>query len=78
MGSMNAPQDSVGRNSQLDTVEDAVAAIARGEAVVVVDNEDRENEGDLIFAAEFATPELVAFMVPVSYTHLTLPTKRIV
>ncbi|WP_165165158.1 bifunctional 3,4-dihydroxy-2-butanone-4-phosphate synthase/GTP cyclohydrolase II [Corynebacterium qintianiae] len=47
----------------LDSVEDAIAAIARGEAVVVVDNEDRENEGDLIFAAELATPELVAFMV---------------
>ena len=49
--------------SRLDSVEDAVAAIARGGAVVVVDDEDRENEGDLIFAAELATPELVAFMV---------------
>lgn len=49
--------------SRLDSVEDAVAAIARGGAVVVVDDEDRENEGDLIFAAEMATPELVAFMV---------------
>ena len=38
-------------------IEDAVAAIARGEIVVVVDDEDRENEGDLIMAAEFATPE---------------------
>ncbi|WJY68125.1 bifunctional 3,4-dihydroxy-2-butanone-4-phosphate synthase/GTP cyclohydrolase II [Corynebacterium auris] len=47
----------------LDPVEDAIAAVARGEAVVVVDNEDRENEGDLIFAADLATPELVAFMV---------------
>lgn len=51
------------RHNRLDPVEEAVAAIARGEAVVVVDNEDRENEGDLIFAAELATPELVAFMV---------------
>lgn len=73
MGSMNAPQDSVGRNSQLDTVEDAVAAIARGEAVVVVDNEDRENEGDLIFAAEFATPELVAFMVRYTSGYICVP-----
>lgn len=47
----------------LDSVEDALAAIGRGEAVVVVDDEDRENEGDLIFAAQRATPELVAFMV---------------
>lgn len=48
---------------RLDSIDDAVAAIGRGEAVVVVDDEDRENEGDLIFAAEHATPELVAFMV---------------
>jgi 3,4-dihydroxy 2-butanone 4-phosphate synthase/GTP cyclohydrolase II len=44
-------------------VEDAVAAISRGEIVVVVDDEDRENEGDLIMAAEFATPEAIAFFV---------------
>ena len=47
----------------LDSVDQAIADIAAGKAVVVVDNEDRENEGDLIFAAELATPELVAFMV---------------
>src|SRR5437763_1744368 len=39
------------------TVEKAIAAIGRGEIVVVVDDEDRENEGDLIMAAEAATPE---------------------
>jgi 3,4-dihydroxy 2-butanone 4-phosphate synthase/GTP cyclohydrolase II len=44
-------------------VERALADIAAGKAVVVVDDEDRENEGDLIFAAEKATPELVSFMV---------------
>jgi 3,4-dihydroxy 2-butanone 4-phosphate synthase/GTP cyclohydrolase II len=44
-------------------VEDAVAAISRGEIVVVVDDEDRENEGDLIMAAEFATPEKIAFFL---------------
>jgi 3,4-dihydroxy 2-butanone 4-phosphate synthase/GTP cyclohydrolase II len=47
----------------LDPIEKAVADIAAGKAVVVVDDEDRENEGDLIFAAELATPEVVAFMV---------------
>ena len=47
----------------LDSIEQAIADIAAGKAVVVVDDEDRENEGDLIFAAEKATPELVAFMV---------------
>ena len=46
-----------------DTIDFAVAEIAAGRAVVVVDDEDRENEGDLIFAAELATPELVAFTV---------------
>ncbi len=44
-------------------IEQAIKDMAAGKAVVVVDDEDRENEGDLIFAAEFATPELVAFMV---------------
>ena len=48
--------------TRLDAVERAVADIAAGKAVVVIDDEDRENEGDLIFAAEKATPELVAFM----------------
>ncbi len=47
----------------LGTIEDAIAAIKSGRAVLVVDDEDRENEGDLIFAAEKATPELVSFMV---------------
>jgi 3,4-dihydroxy 2-butanone 4-phosphate synthase/GTP cyclohydrolase II len=46
-----------------DPVEDAVAAIARGEIVVVADDEDRENEGDLIMAADAATEESIAFFV---------------
>lgn len=45
------------------TIPEAVAAVGRGEIVVVVDDEDRENEGDLIMAAEFATPEQIAFFV---------------
>jgi len=49
--------------SHLDSIEDAIAAIKSGRPVVVIDDEDRENEGDLIFASELATPELVAFMV---------------
>ncbi|HUG60743.1 MAG TPA: 3,4-dihydroxy-2-butanone-4-phosphate synthase, partial [Methylomirabilota bacterium] len=48
---------------QLDTIEDAIAAIAAGEPVVVVDDTDRENEGDLILAAGKATPEKMAFMI---------------
>jgi len=49
--------------SGFGTIEEAVAAIAAGRPVVVVDDAARENEGDLIFAAELATPELMAFMV---------------
>jgi 3,4-dihydroxy 2-butanone 4-phosphate synthase / GTP cyclohydrolase II len=44
-------------------IEDAVEAIGRGEIVIVVDDEDRENEGDLIMAAEFATPDAIAFFL---------------
>ncbi|MFV0130913.1 bifunctional 3,4-dihydroxy-2-butanone-4-phosphate synthase/GTP cyclohydrolase II [Streptomyces sp. HMX112] len=47
----------------LDPVEQAVRDIAAGRPVVVVDDEDRENEGDLVVAAEMATPEIVAFMM---------------
>lgn len=47
----------------LATVEEAVEEIKQGRMVIVVDDEDRENEGDLIFAAEKVTPEAVAFMV---------------
>lgn len=47
----------------LGTIEEAVAAIARGEMVIVVDDEDRENEGDLIMAAQYATPEAISFFI---------------
>ena len=49
--------------SMSSSVEQAVEAIRRGGMIVVVDDEDRENEGDLIVAAERATPEALAFMV---------------
>ncbi|MFJ3924452.1 bifunctional 3,4-dihydroxy-2-butanone-4-phosphate synthase/GTP cyclohydrolase II [Streptomyces sp. NPDC090022] len=48
---------------RLDPVEQAIRDIAAGRPVVVVDDEDRENEGDLVIAAEMATPEIVAFMM---------------
>ncbi|KQB85822.1 bifunctional 3,4-dihydroxy-2-butanone-4-phosphate synthase/GTP cyclohydrolase II [Corynebacterium lowii] len=57
----------------LDSVDEAIADIAAGKAVVVVDNEDRENEGDLIFAAEKATPELMAFMVRYTSGYICAP-----
>jgi 3,4-dihydroxy 2-butanone 4-phosphate synthase/GTP cyclohydrolase II len=48
---------------RLDSVERAIQDIADGKAVVVVDDEDRENEGDIIFAAAKATPDLMAFTI---------------
>jgi 3,4-dihydroxy-2-butanone 4-phosphate synthase len=47
----------------LDEAEAAVAAIARGELIVVVDDEDRENEGDLIVAAEYADAAAINYMI---------------
>ena len=64
---MNAP------TVRLDTVEQAVADIAAGKAVVVVDDEDRENEGDLIFAASKSTPELMAFTIRYSSGVICVP-----
>ncbi|MGI8664592.1 MAG: bifunctional 3,4-dihydroxy-2-butanone-4-phosphate synthase/GTP cyclohydrolase II [Jatrophihabitans sp.] len=57
----------------LDPIDRAVADMAAGKAVVVIDDEDRENEGDLIFAAELATPELVAFMVRYTSGYICVP-----
>lgn len=47
---------------QLNTVEEAIEAIRLGEVIIVVDDEDRENEGDFICAAEIVTPEIINFM----------------
>jgi 3,4-dihydroxy-2-butanone 4-phosphate synthase len=47
----------------LSEITDAIQAIARGEMIIVVDDEDRENEGDLIVAAEHATPDVINFMI---------------
>ena len=59
--------------TRLDSVERAIADMAAGRPVVVVDDEDRENEGDLIFAAELATPELVAFTVRYTSGYICVP-----
>lgn len=58
---------------RLDSIERAVADIAAGKAVVVVDDEDRENEGDIIFAASRATPELMAFTIRHSSGVICVP-----
>jgi 3,4-dihydroxy 2-butanone 4-phosphate synthase/GTP cyclohydrolase II len=63
----------MGELIRLDSVERAIADIAAGKAVVVVDDEDRENEGDLIFAAAKATPELMAFTIRHSSGVICVP-----
>ncbi|MFB8052514.1 MULTISPECIES: bifunctional 3,4-dihydroxy-2-butanone-4-phosphate synthase/GTP cyclohydrolase II [Streptomyces] len=60
---LHPDHDPLPENLSLDPVEQAVRDIAAGRPVVVVDDEDRENEGDLVIAAEKATPEIVAFMM---------------
>jgi 3,4-dihydroxy 2-butanone 4-phosphate synthase/GTP cyclohydrolase II len=61
------------RAGLLDTIDTAVAQIAAGRPVVVVDDEDRENEGDIIFAAVHATPALLAFTVRYSSGVICAP-----
>jgi 3,4-dihydroxy 2-butanone 4-phosphate synthase/GTP cyclohydrolase II len=58
---------------RLDAIERAIDDIRAGRAVVVVDDEDRENEGDLIFAASKATTELVAFTIRYSSGVICVP-----
>ncbi|MCW2981663.1 MAG: 3,4-dihydroxy-2-butanone 4-phosphate synthase, partial [Solirubrobacterales bacterium] len=56
------PADEQDSPSPFATIEEAIEEIRRGKMVVVCDGEDRENEGDLVMAAQFATPEAVNFM----------------
>lgn len=57
----------------LDPIEDAIRAMAAGRPVLVVDNEDRENEGDIIFAAQHATPALMGWTVRYSSGVICVP-----
>ncbi|GAA2834660.1 bifunctional 3,4-dihydroxy-2-butanone-4-phosphate synthase/GTP cyclohydrolase II [Crossiella cryophila] len=59
--------------TEFDTIEAAIADIAAGRPVIVVDDEGRENEGDIIFAAEKATPELIAFTVRYTSGYICVP-----
>ena len=61
---------------EFDSVEDCLAALARGEIVVVTDDEDRENEGDCICAARFATPANVNFMATYAKGLICMPMSR--
>jgi 3,4-dihydroxy 2-butanone 4-phosphate synthase/GTP cyclohydrolase II len=64
------------RERKLDSIEDIIADIKAGKMVIMMDDEDRENEGDLIMAAEKATPEAVAFTVRHSSGIICLPMTR--
>ena len=57
------PEDKIGGGSMSHSVTQAIDAIKRGEIVVVTDDDDRENEGDLVMAASLCTPEKMAFII---------------
>ncbi len=62
-GKLNSGKDEVVfMKHSLATIEQAVETLKAGKMVILIDDEDRENEGDLIIAAEFATPEAINFM----------------
>ncbi|KAJ3140880.1 hypothetical protein HK100_008580 [Physocladia obscura] len=75
----NLPESSIraasNESSKFNTILEAIEAIKRGEIVIVVDNEDRENEGDFIIAAEDATPEKIAFIIRYSGGVICVPMK---
>src|SRR5690606_24223165 len=54
--------DSADLSASISPIPDIVAELRAGRMVILVDEEDRENEGDLVMAAEFATPEAINFM----------------
>jgi len=58
---------------KFNTIEEAITAIKNGEMIIVVDDEDRENEGDLVMAADKATPEAINFMAKYGRGLICLP-----
>ncbi|HEY1052072.1 MAG TPA: 3,4-dihydroxy-2-butanone-4-phosphate synthase, partial [Prosthecobacter sp.] len=64
------------KSSAFDSVESVIADIRAGRVVIVTDDEDRENEGDLICAAEKATPQMVNFMVREGGGMLCVPVSQ--
>lgn len=59
--------------SKFSTVEEAVSDIKNGNVVIVIDDENRENEGDIVVAAEFATPEVINFMATYAKGLICMP-----
>ena len=62
--------------NQFNTIEEAIAALKAGKCIVALDDPDRENEGDLICAAEFATTENVNFMASEAKGLICMPMSR--
>ena len=58
---------------KLNTVEEAIEDFRKGEFVIVVDDEDRENEGDLLMAADMVTPEAINFMAKYGRGLICMP-----
>ena len=65
--------ETISGETLLDPITMAIAAMARGEAVLVVDDEDRENEGDIIFAAQHSTPALMGWTIRHSSGVVCIP-----
>ena len=59
---MEIKHKTMEKNNSLNTIEEAIEDIKKGKIIIVVDDEDRENEGDFICAAEKVTPEIINFM----------------
>jgi len=62
---------------QFDSINAALADLKAGRAIVVVDDENRENEGDLICAAQFATPDMINFMAVMGLICLAMTGDRL-
>ena len=60
----------------MDSVQKSIQAMKNGEMVILVDDEDRENEGDLVCAADKVTPELINFMAKYGRGLICLPYDR--
>src|SRR5450432_2322020 len=60
-------------NDELSKIDDALRALGEGRLVIVVDDEDRENEGDFIAAAERVTPETIEFMITHGRGQVCMP-----
>ena len=61
------------KKHSFDSIESAIEDIANGKMVIVLDDEDRENEGDVVMAAHFATPEAINFMIKHAKGLVCLP-----